>query len=125
MRDGRTLVVYDLSGDPAFRPSNLNQRFAKTLSGRIWLDEKTGSPVEIVFRTDRDVRVAAGLASVHKGFQLHVVEQAIGDDLWIDKTVDVRGDARALFSTIRFRAHQAVSRCRLYAVESQSNVAKP
>jgi hypothetical protein len=125
MREGHTLVVYDLSGDPSFKPSNLNQRFAKTLNGRIWLDEKTGSPVEFMFKTDHDVKVAAGLASVHKGFQLHVVEQLLGDDLWIDKTVDVRGDARALFSTIRFRAHEVVGKCHLYNVAAESTTEKP
>jgi hypothetical protein len=125
MRDGHTLDVYDLSGDPSFKASNLNQRFAKTLNGRIWLDEKTGSPVEIMFKTDRDVKVAAGLASVHKGFQLHVVEQLLGDDLWIDKTLDARGDARALFATIRFRAHEEVGKCHLYNVAAHSTTEKP
>jgi hypothetical protein len=124
-REGHTLVVYDLRGDPSFKPSSLVERFAEALDGRVWLDEATGSPVEMDFKTDHDVKVAGGLANVHKGFRLHVTEQLLGSDTWIEKTVDARGDARALFATARFREHEAVAKCHLYNVESQSTTEKP
>lgn len=124
-RQGRSIVVYDLAGDPDSKASDLTGRFAHALSGRIWIDELTGAPVEIDLHTDRNVRVLAGVGSVHKGFRLHVVEQMVGEETWIDKALDARGDARALFATVRFNMSQSISGCRLYHVDAQSAVNKP
>lgn len=125
IRDSRSIVVYDLSGDPSFKPSNLLERFAQALTGRVWIDEETGTPVEMDFRTERDIRLLAGLANVHKGFRLHVTEQMLGDGTWIDKAIEARGNARELFSNKQLHLQQTVSKCRLYNVDSQSTTEKP
>lgn len=125
IRDARSIVVYDLSGDPSFKPSNLMERIAQSLSGRVWIDEETGSPVEMDFRTARDIRLLAGLANVHKGFRLHVTQQMVGDGTWIEKAVDLRGNARELLSTRDVHFQEMTSKCRLYSVEAQSTTEKP
>lgn len=126
-RFNRSIVAYDLSGDPAFHPHKLEEKFAEAVVGRIWVDEETGQPLEIQFRTDKDVKIAGGLfANLHKGFQLHIVRQRQPDGVWMTKSVDGSGDARAaLFFHPRFRFSEDVSKCHLFSVDTQQKVEAP
>jgi hypothetical protein len=128
-RDGRSTVFYNLRGDPNFNPSNLEEKFAKALTGQIWVDEQTGELVELQVHTDKDVTIAGGLlASLHKGFRLHIEQIRQPDDVWLTSLIEGTGDARAaLFFHPRFRFKQVTSHCRLYSVEatSQPGKAKP
>ncbi|MGA8596542.1 MAG: hypothetical protein WB676_17675 [Bryobacteraceae bacterium] len=127
IRNGRSTVVYDLSGDPAFHASNLEQRFAKAIAGRIWVDEETGELLEMRVHTDRDVKIAGGLlANLHKGFQLHAEQSRQPDGVWLTSLVEGTGDARAgLFFHPRFQFKETTGQCRLYSVDATSQTAKP
>lgn len=126
-RNGRSIIVYDLSGDPQFHPTNIEGRFAQALTGQIWLDEETGTPVEMQVHTDRDLKIAGGLlANVHKGFRFHFVQQHEPDGAWILKSLDGTGDARAaLFLHPRFRFRQDLDRCHLFSVNTKETTANP
>ncbi len=126
-RNGRSTVVYDLSGDPHFHPGNLEQRFAKALAGRLAVDEETGELVELRVHTDQDLKIAGGLlANLHKGFQLHIQQLRQPDGVWLTSQVEGSGDARAgLFFHPRFRFKQNISHCRLYSVDATSSGTKP
>ena len=126
-RDGRSIVVYDMRGDPRQKPHTLLERFAEALTGRIWLDEQTGSPVEFTFRTGQDIKIGGGLlANLHKGFALHLTMQRLPEGVWLEKTVDVRGDASAaLFAHPRFHIASEVSSCHVYGVDSSYTLHKP
>lgn len=127
MRDAGPVIVYDMTGDPSFKPSNVEQRFAKALTGRVWLDEKTGSPVELYFKTNQDVKMGGGLVfSLHKGFHLHLTMQRLPQGGWIMKAIDLQGDGTAMmFMHPRFRDRQTISQCKVYSVDSQFVVSPP
>ncbi len=127
LRNGRSTLVYDLSGDPAFHPKKIEERFAEALNGRIWVDEESGTPVEVRFETTRDVKVAGGLlANLHKGFWLHVVQQREPDGVWITQSVDGSGEARAaLFVHARFRFKQELEKCHLFSVTTEQQIKAP
>ncbi len=124
IRAGRNIVTYSLASDPAFHPKNIEGRFAQALTGRIWLDEQSGNLVELRVQTDRDVKVGGGLlATVHKGFQLHVLQQRQPDGVWITQAVDGTGDARAaLLFHPRFRFKQELEKCHLFSVETRQTI---
>jgi hypothetical protein len=126
-RDGRSIIVYHLSGDPQFHATNIEGRFAQALTGQIWLDEETGTPVEMRVHTDRDLKIAGGLlANVHKGFRFHFVQQHEPDGAWILKSLDGTGDARAaLFLHPRFRFRQDLDGCHLFSVNTKETTANP
>ena len=124
-RDGRSLVVFDLSGDPDYRPKKVEERFAQALTGRIWMDEEMGLPRELRLETERDVKIAAGVANLHKGFQLHLLWQREPAGVWLMKTAEGSGDARALFLRQRFRFHEEMDQCRLFSVSTQQKVQAP
>ena len=125
-RNGRSTVVYELSGDPNFHPHSLQERFVKALVGRIWIDEKSGEVVEIRVRTDHDVKIAGGLfANVHKGFEFHLLQERQPDGVWITNLAEGTGDARAaLFFHPRFRFKQTMTNCRLYSVDATTGSMK-
>jgi hypothetical protein len=126
-RDGRSVVVYDLIGDPSFHPRKLEERFAQSLTGTIWMDEDSGVPRELRIETARDVKIAGGLAAnLHKGFQLHLLQQREPDGVWLTKLAEGSGDMRAaLFLRQRFRFREELDQCRLFSVNTQQNVRAP
>lgn len=121
MREGRSTIVYDMVGDPNFHPRKLEERFAKALKGRIWIDEESGMPLEIRLRTERDVKIGGGLlANLHKGFWLHLLQQREPDGVWITKVIEGAGDARAgLLFHSRFQFKQELDKCHLYSVDTK------
>ncbi len=123
----RSVVVYDLSGDPNFKPRKLEERFAQALTGKIWIDEESGTPLEVRFQTDKDIKIGGGLvASLHKGFQLHLVQERQPDGVWLTKMVEGSGDARAaLFLHPRFRFREQLEKCHLFSVNTQQKVQSP
>jgi hypothetical protein len=126
-RGGRSTVVYALSGDPDFHPKNVEERFMRAVTGRIWVDEETGNPVELRVETTRDVKVAGGLlATVHKGFHLEVRQQRQPDGVWLTNFIEGQGDARAaLFMHPRFRFKEELQGCRRFSVNTQQQVRVP
>ncbi len=120
-RNGRSTLIYDLTGDPNFHPRSLEERFAQALTGRLWLDEETGAPVELRIETSRDIKIGGGLlANLHKGFVLHLTQQRQPEGVWLTKSVDGNGDVRAgLFFHPRFRFQEELENCRLFSVDSK------
>jgi hypothetical protein len=126
-RDNRSVVVYDLAGDPSFRPRRLEERFAQALTGRIWMDEETGAPREVQIETVRDVKIGGGLlANVHKGFRAHLIQQRQPDGVWLTQMVEGSGDMKAaLFLHPRFRFREDLEKCHLFSVDTQQKVQAP
>jgi hypothetical protein len=126
-RDSRSVVVYDLAGDPNFHPHRLEERFAQALTGRIWMDEESGTPQEVQIETVRDVKIGAGLlANVHKGFRAHLIQQRQPDGVWLTKMVEGSGDMKAaLFLHPRFRFREDLEKCHLFSVDTQQKIQAP
>lgn len=123
-RDNRSIVVYDLAGDPNFHPHSVEERFAQALTGRIWLDEESGTPRELQVETVRDVKIGGGLlANVHKGFRAHLIQQRQPDGVWLTKMVEGSGDMKAaLFLHPRFRFREDLEQCHLFSVTTQEKI---
>jgi hypothetical protein len=120
-RNGRNTVIYDLTGDAGFHPKSLEERFAQAVTGRLWMDEEAGTPVELRIETEKDVKIGGGLlANLHKGFALHLTQQRQPEGAWLIKSVDGNGDVRAgLFFHPRFRFKEELDSCRLFSVDSK------
>lgn len=126
-RNGRSTLLYDLAGDPHFHPKKMEERFAQALTGSMAIDEQSGTPIDIRFETTRDIKIGGGLlANLHKGFWLHLVQQRQPDGVWIMKSVEGNGDARAaLFVHARFRFKEEMDNCHLFSVDTQQKIGHP
>ncbi len=123
--NGRTTLVYDLSGNPDFHPKNLQERFLHHMSGTIEVDEATSQLVDVNAHLDHDVKIGGGLlANVHKGFWIHVHQTPQKDGVWINDLAEGQGDARAaLFFHPYFRFRQTTGSCHLTNVTTQTTAA--
>ena len=91
------------------------------------MDEESGMPAELKIETSRDVKVAGGVgANLHKGFQLHLVQQRQPDGVWLTKVAEGSGDVRAiLLLRQRFRFKEELDQCHLFSVNSQQKIQAP
>jgi hypothetical protein len=122
-RGNRSVIIYDLAGDSDFHPRKIEERFAQALTGRIWMDEESGTPIEMQVETVRDVKIGGGLlANVHKGFRVHFVQQRQPDGVWLTQMAEGTGDLRALFLHPRFRFREDLEKCHLFNVDSQQKI---
>jgi hypothetical protein len=125
--NGRPTIDFDITGNLAAQPQDLNDRFVQAMQGTLQLDEATGQLVDLNIRSVKDVKIAGGLiASLHKGFWLHLHQVQHPDGVWLPDLAEGSGDARAaLFLHPYFRFHQTEGDCHLYGVSTTQTVAEP
>lgn len=123
-QNGRSLLVYDLTGDPNVHPHGTEETFLHSMRGTIQVDEQTGELVDLTARLDHDVKVGAGfLADIHKGLWIHVRQQRYPDGVWLPQLVEGNGDARAaLFFHPYFRFSERLNSCKLTNVTTSESV---
>jgi hypothetical protein len=114
--NGRSVLLYDIVPNPRFQPKNMNQRFASVMQGTMSLDEQTGEMIDLNIRSMKDLKIAGGVvATLHKGFWLHVHNTPQPDGIWLNDLAEGTGDARALlFIHPYFRFKEVTDNCRLY-----------
>jgi hypothetical protein len=126
--NGRSGLYYDIVPNPKFQPKNINQRFASVMQGTILIDEQTGEVVDLNIKSVKDLKIAGGMvATLNKGFWLHVHDQPQPDGIWLNDLTEGSGDARALlFLHPYFRFKEVTDNCHLYsATADQVGPAKP
>lgn len=118
--NGRITLEYDIVPNPKFQAKNLIQRFAKAMQGTIAIDEPTGEMIDLNIHSVADVKIGGGLvASLHKGFWLHIRNHAEPDGVWLNDLAEGSGDARAaLFFHPYFRFTQTIGDCHLYTAKA-------
>ena len=125
--DGRSTILFDISGNPAAKTTDVEDRFVQAMQGSLRLDEATGQIIDLNIRSVKDVKIAGGLvASLHKGFWLHIHQSEHKDGVWLPDLAEGSGDARAaLFLHPYFRFHQTEGDCHLYGVSSSQTIKPP
>jgi len=112
----RSVLYYDIVPNPKFHARNLTQRFARVMQGTISIDEQSGEMIDLNIKSVADLRIAGGLlASLHKGFWLHIHNHAEPDGVWLNDLAEGSGNARAaLFFHPYFRFKETTGNCHLY-----------
>ena len=118
--NSRSVLFYDIVPNPKFQPKNLNQRFASVMQGNMSLDEQTGEMIDLNIRSIKDLKIAGGVvATLHKGFWLHLHNTAQPDGIWLNDLAEGSGDARALlFVHPYFRFKEVTDNCHLYTTSA-------
>ena len=120
IENGRSILNYNIVPNPKFHARNLIQRFARAMQGTISIDEQTGEMIDLNVRSTADVKIGGGLvASLHKGFWMHIHNHAEPDGVWLNDLAEGSGDARAaLFFHPYFRFKQTTGDCHLYTAKA-------
>lgn len=119
--NGRSVLFYDIVPNPKFEAKNINQRFARVMEGKVSLDEETGEIIDFNVKSVQDLKVGAGVvADLHKGFWLHIHDQAQPDGVWLNDLAEGSGDARAaIFFHPYFRFKETTNDCHLYTATAE------
>jgi hypothetical protein len=114
-------LFYDIVPNPKFRAKGMNQRFAQVMQGKISVAAAPVEQVDINIKSTQDLKIAGGVvASLHKGFWLHVHDHAEPDGVWLTDLAEGSGDARAaLFFHPYFRFKETTGGCHLYSATAQ------
>ena len=126
--NGRNVLFYDIVTNPQAKPKNLTQRFASAMQGKVSIDEETGEMIDLDVHSIKDLKIGGGvIASLHKGFWLHVHQTPQADGVWLTDLAEGTGDARAaLFFHPYFHFRETLNGCHLYtATAIQTGPAKP
>jgi len=120
-QNGRSMLFYDIVPNPKFHAKNLNQRIAQALQGKVSIDEQTGELIDMNVKSVADLKVGGGLvANLHKGFWVHIHNQAQPDGVWLTDLAEGSGDARAaLFFHPYFRFKETTDGCHLYTATAE------
>jgi hypothetical protein len=120
IENGRSILDYNIVPNPKFQARNLIQRFARAMQGTISIDEQTGEMIDLNIKSTADLKIGGGLlASLHKGFWLHIHNHAEADGVWLNDLAEGSGDARAaLFFHPYFRFTQTTGDCHLYTAKA-------
>jgi hypothetical protein len=115
--NGRSVLFYDIVPNPQFQAKDLIQRFASVMQGKISLDEATGEVIDLNIRSVKDLKIVGGVvASLHKGFWLHIRSTPQSDGVWLNDLSEGTGDVRALlFIHPYFRFKEITDNCHLYS----------
>jgi hypothetical protein len=118
--NGRSVLFYDIVPNPKFQPKNMNQRFASVMQGTMSLDEQSGETIDLNIRSVKDLKIAGGVvATLNKGFWLHLHFQPQPDGIWLNDLTEGSGDARALlFMHPYFRYKEITDNCHLYSTSA-------
>jgi len=112
----RSVLDYDILPNPRFEASNINQRLAQVMQGKISIDEPTGEPIDINVKSVTDLKIGWGLvANLHKGLWLHIHNHPEPDGVWLTDFAEGSGDMReALFLHPYIHFKEVTDNCRLY-----------
>jgi hypothetical protein len=97
-RDGRLLAKYEMTPNPAFKPtSRLTSIFPK-VHGYVWIDEEAGELARIKGDVTEDISIALFLGKIYKGSHFMQERYEVLTGLWQPSFSQYDFDGRKLFS---------------------------
>ena len=104
MRGGRVLVKYEMTRNPAFKPSTRNEMLFTRIAGTLWIDRETSELAKIEGHVTDDITLALFLAKVYRGsyFMQEWYEMAPG--VWLPSYQQYDFDGRKF--VVPFSIHE-------------------
>jgi len=97
-RDGRLLAKYEMTPNPAFKPtSRLTSIFPK-VHGYVWIDEEAGELARIEGDVTDDISIALFLGKIYKGSHFMQERYEVSPGLWQPSFSQYDFDGRKFFS---------------------------
>jgi hypothetical protein len=97
-RDGRLLAKYEMTPNPAFKPtSRLTSIFPK-VHGYVWIDAEAGELARIEGDVTEDISIALFLGKIYKGSHFMQERYEVQPGLWQPSFSQYDFDGRKLFS---------------------------
>lgn len=97
MVGGRPTIVFDYSGNPAAKASDIAEQAIKKLAGTIWIDEQDAALVHLTGTLQENFHVMGGmLVNIKKGSRFELQATRVNDEIWFNKDFTAHVDGRIL-----------------------------
>lgn len=106
-REGRTLAKYEMTPNPAFRPTSRLITILTKVHGYLWIDEDAGELARIEGEITSDIPIGIFLGKIYKGSHFIEERYEIHPGLWEPRLSEYDFDGRKLFSG--FAVHERAS----------------
>lgn len=94
--DGRSVLVFDFTGDPHARTHGAEEAALKKISGTVWVDEQDRQVRRMTATFDDNFHLGFGLFSVGKGSRFTFDQKLINNELWLPTGAQIHLVAHAL-----------------------------
>lgn len=122
---GRDVIVFDFDPDPAFKPENFFEKFARKVAGAVWIDAEAMQVARLEGRLIDSIKFGGGLLGAVKPGPAFVFEQArVNDEVWLPSYAEFNIAARALFVGLSFNQTVRYSSYKRFSVDAEKEKLK-
>lgn len=83
MRGNRVLVKYDMTRNPAFKPTTRNEILFSRVQGTIWIDKQSSQLAKVEGHVTEDISLALFLAKVYQGSYFMQERYEMAPGVWL------------------------------------------
>ncbi|HET6929803.1 MAG TPA: hypothetical protein VFI45_05750, partial [Candidatus Acidoferrum sp.] len=83
MRGDRVLIKYEMTRNPAFKPSTRNEMLFSKVRGTLWIDKETSELAKIEGEVTEDITLALFLAKVYRGSYFMQERYELAPGVWL------------------------------------------
>jgi hypothetical protein len=83
MRGDRVLIKYEMTRNPAFKPSTRNEMLFSKVRGTLWIDKETSELAKIEGEVTEDITLALFLAKVYRGSYFMQERYEFAPGVWL------------------------------------------
>jgi hypothetical protein len=104
VRGDRVLVKYEMTRNPAFKPSTRNEMVFTKVQGTLWVDKETSQLAKIEGHVTEDITLALFLAKVYQGSYFMQERYEIAPGIWLPSYQQYDFDGRKF--VVPFSIHE-------------------
>ena len=97
-RAGLLLAKYEMSPNPAFKPTSRFTTVFKKVHGFVWIDEESGELARVEGEVTEDISIGLFLGKIYKGSHFMQESYEVKSGLWLPSFSQYDFDGRKLFS---------------------------
>jgi hypothetical protein len=117
---GHDVIAVDFGPNPAFKAKGLQESFAHSLAGVMWIDEQALQITRIEARFTDSVKIAGGiLAALEKGSNVVWEQAKVNDEVWLPVYTEIHVGGRMLFFKAKANEIDRYSDYKKFRVDSK------
>lgn len=119
-RNGRTLLKYSMTPNPAFKPTSRSTSVYAHVRGTVWIDEESGELARIEGEVMDDISLGLFLAKVYRGSRFMQERYEMAPGLWLPTFSQYDFDGRKFLASFSLHERTFYSNYRLVGTPKEA-----
>lgn len=119
-RNGRTLLKYSMTPNPAFKPTSRSTSVYAHVRGTVWIDEDSGELARIEGEVMDDISLGLFLAKVYRGSRFMQERYEMAPGLWLPTFSQYDFDGRKFLASFSLHERTFYSNYRLVGTPKEA-----